>query len=72
MILLLKLFTDVLHNNLRSKRFTYRIEPLAPVPGKTLELWRSRGYEPSGTGVAHVRFEDVRKEYTYPAYFWGE
>ncbi len=72
MILLLKFFTDVLHNNLRSKRFTYRIEPLAPVPEKSLQLWKSRGYEPSGRGVAYVKFEGVRKEYAYPTYFWSE
>lgn len=71
MSLLLKLFTDVLHD-LRGKRFTYRIEPSKTVPEKTMQLWKSRGYEPSGTGVAYVRFEDAGKEYTYPAYLWGE
>ena len=35
-------------------------------------LWRDRGYYPSSTGVAVVKFEGVNKEYTYPAYFWSE
>lgn len=72
MSLLLKLFTDVLYDNFRGKRYTYRIEPLKPVPEKSLQLWKSRGYEPSGMGVAYVRFEGAGKEYTYPAYFWSE
>jgi len=72
MTLLLRIFTDVLHAQLRGRRFTYHIEPLKPVPEKSLQLWKSRGYEPSGTGVAYVTFEGVRKEYVYPAYFWSE
>lgn len=71
-ILLLRFFTDVLHDNLKGKRFTYRLEPVMPVPESSLLLWQERGYEPSGTGVVFVRFEDTPKEYAYPAYFWSE
>lgn len=71
-VLLLMFFTDVLHDSFKGKRFTYRIEPLAPVPGNSLLLWKNRGYEPSATGVAKVKIDGVLKEYTYPAYFWSE
>lgn len=72
MILLLRFFTDVLHDSFRGKQFTYRLEPLAPVPQSSLMLWIKRGFEPSATGIAFVKFDDAPKEYTYPAYFWSE
>lgn len=71
-VLLLKFFTDVLKENFQSKQYTYRIEPQASVPESSVQLWKKRGYEPSFTGVAKVRFEGAPKEYTYPAYFWSE
>ena len=71
-VLLLKLFIDELKDNFRGKHFTYRIEPLAPVPQSSLMLWIKRGYEPSAAGIAFVKFDGVPKEYTYPAYFWSE
>lgn len=71
-VLLLKKFTDVLRASLKGKNFTYRVEPLAPVPDKSLELWKSRGYAPANIGVAYVKFQDATKEYIYPAYFWSE
>ncbi len=71
-ILLLRLFTDVLHDTRGTKHFTFRIEPCAKVPEESIELWKSRGYEPSGTGIAFVKFEGAPREYTYPAYFWSE
>lgn len=72
MILLLRFFTDVLHDSFRGKQFTYRLEPLKSVPGSSLLLWIKRGYEPSETGTAFVKFDDAPKEYTYPAYFWSD
>lgn len=69
---LLKLFIDELKDNFRGKQFTYRIESLAPVPQSSLLLWIKRGYEPSETGTAFVKFDGAPKEYTYPAYFWSE
>lgn len=69
-VLLLKKFTDVLRSYLRGKDFTYRIEPLTPLPERSLELWRSRGYEPSKVGVAYVKFQGAVKEYV-PLLFVG-
>lgn len=71
-ILMLRFFTDVLQDGFKGKQFTWRIEPLEPVPESSLLLWVKRGYEPSATGVAFVKFGIEPKEYTYPAYFWGE
>ena len=72
MILLLRFFTEVMQDSFKGKQFTYRIEPLKPVPESSLLLWRKRGYEPSATGIAFVKFDGAPKEYTYPAYFWSE
>ena len=72
MSLLLRFFIDVLHDSFKGKQFTYRIEPLKPVPDNSLLLWIKRGYEPSATGTAFVKFDGAPKEYTYPAYFWSE
>ncbi len=72
-VYLLKSFQDVLKDSFRGKKFTYRIDSGAPVPEQSLELWRSRGYEPACTGIAHVVFEQTPgKTYDYPAYFWSE
>lgn len=71
-VLLLKSFMDVLHDSFRGKKFTYRTETQAIVPEKSMQLWEKRGFEPSPTGIALVKFEGAPKEYTYPAYFWGE
>lgn len=71
-ILLLRFFTDVLQDSFKGKPFTYRLEPLKPVPESSLLLWIKRGYEPSATGIAFVKFDGAPKEYTYPAYFWSE
>ncbi len=70
--LLLRFFTDVLHDSFQGKQFTYRLECQMPVPEGPLLLWRERGYDPSATGVAFVMFDGALKEYTYPAYFWSE
>ena len=72
MTLLLRFFTDVLQDSFKGKHFTYRIEPLSPVPQSSLMLWIKRGYEPSAAGIAFVKFDGVPREYTYPAYFWSE
>ena len=71
-ILLLRFFTDVLQDSFKGKPFTYRIESLKPVPDSSLLLWKKRGYEPSATGIAFVKFDGMPKEYSYPAYFWSE
>lgn len=71
-VLLLKLFTDVLKENLKGKQYSYRIDANIPVPNESLELWRKRGYEPSAIGTAYVKFDGKDKEYSYPAYFWSE
>lgn len=71
-VLLLKNFIDVLRENFRGKDYSYTVEPAASVPESSMQLWRQRGFEPSGTGVAKVRFDGVQKEYIYPAYFWSE
>ncbi len=72
MILLLRFFTDVLQDSFKGKPFTYRLESLKPVPESSLLLWEKRGYEPSATGIAFVKFDGAPKEYSYPAYFWSE
>jgi hypothetical protein len=40
-----------------------------PVPDDVFDLWKQRGYSPCKTGIAKVRFENNRTEYTYPLYF---
>ena len=40
MILMLRFFMVVLQDSFKGKHFTYRIEPLKPVPGNSLLLWR--------------------------------
>lgn len=70
--LLLRLFIDVLSDSFKGKKFTYRMERLMPVPDGSLLLWQERGYDPSATGVAFIRFDGAPKEYAYPAYFWRE
>ena len=72
MILMLRFFMVVLQDSFKGKHFTYRIEPLKPVPGNSLLLWRKRGYVPSASGIAFVKFDGLPREYTYPAYFWSD
>ncbi len=71
-ILLLKHFTDVLRASLKNKSFTYHIAHNEKVPDISLELWKSRGYNPAAIGVAYVKFEGKTKEFTYPAFFWEQ
>ncbi len=71
-ILLLKHFIDVLKASLRGKNFTYRIIHDEKVPDISLELWKSRGYNPAAIGIAYVKFEGKTKEFTYPAFFWEQ
>lgn len=66
--MILKIFYNVLDIE---GHFTFRKEE-SPVPANVLQLWRDRGYNPSATGVAYVRFDGNGKEYIYPAYFWSE
>ena len=72
-ILLLKHFHDILQDSFKSKQFTCRIDQSAQVPGRSLELWRKRGYDPASVGVAHVVFDATPgKIYDYPAFLWSE
>lgn len=71
-VLLLRLFTDVLRASLQGKQYEYCINPSERVPEDSMRLWKDRGYEPSGIGIASVIFAGSTKEYCYPAYFWSE
>ena len=73
--LLLRSFEDVLTDSFRGKQYQARIESNKACPVDSLRLWRSRGFEPSDTGTAFVKFKvfrGIEKEYTFPAYFWSE
>lgn len=65
----LKHFLDVLED-MQTKEFTFRAEPLEKVNEKSIELWTKRGYIPSNVGVAHVLFKGNKKDFMYPLYMW--
>lgn len=67
---LLRLFSDVV-TDLQGKKFTFEKVSSEPVSEEILELWKSRNYEPSSTGVALVQFPGSDKIYRYPLYIWS-
>lgn len=50
----------------------YMDDDKEPFEIKTLCKKCEASFEPSGIGTAYVTFEGIGKEYTYPAFFWGD
>lgn len=65
----IKLFLDANLEPGLSGTYKHHIHPDAYVPWQVLRLWRKRGFKPLKRGIAHVRFDDSDRKYTFPAYF---
>jgi len=62
-----KLAVEMLDNLKKGCFIHYHYDrPLSKI---SLDLWRSRGYNPLPTGVCHVYFKGKNKQYTYPMFF---
>ncbi len=58
---------------LKGKKFeVVQTDLAAPVPQKSLELWRKRGLKPCDKGIAQVKFEGKDTIYIYPLFFETE
>lgn len=64
-----KLFFEADLEPALSGGYKYHIHTDRYVPLRVIGLWKKRGYRPLRIGVAHVRFEDSDKKYTFPAFF---
>lgn len=51
----------------------YHFHEDRPVPDRSLQLWKKRGYNAHKVGIIHVRYEMDGKptnKYIFPLYFW--
>lgn len=64
-----KLFLDADLKPALKGTFKHHIHRKGKVPRHVLNQWEKRGFKPLKKGVAHVRFADSEKKYTFPAYF---
>ncbi len=51
----------------------YHFHEDRPVPDRSLQLWKKRGYNAHKVGIIHVRYEmdgKSTKKYIFPLYFW--
>lgn len=65
----IKLFLDANLKPALIGPFKHHIHRKGRVPWYVLKQWEKRGFKPLKKGVAHVRFADSEKKYTFPAYF---
>lgn len=64
-----KLFLDADLKPALTGTFKHHIHRKGKVPKYVMKQWEKRGFKPLKKGVAHVRFADSEKKYTFPAYF---